>query len=113
MIWLKYSSVSPRINVIDVCVLLLGMVVVLESVMMGLCVMLALNLLVRHLLYSSNGKFIQDAMCGGESNVFLCSALMMTLLASSSVSLRFHQEAVLCSYNCVFFDSGSFRVDTS
>jgi hypothetical protein len=46
MIRLKYSSVSPRSYVIDVCVLLLGMVVVLESVMMGLGVMLVLNLLV-------------------------------------------------------------------
>ena len=59
------------------------------------------------------GKFIQDGMCGGESNVFLCSALMMNLLASSSLSLGFHQEAVLCSFNRDFFDAGSFRVDTS
>lgn len=43
-IWLKSFSVSPRINVVDVCVLLLGMVVVRESVMMGLCVVLVLNL---------------------------------------------------------------------
>lgn len=93
------------------------MVVVLESVMMGLCVMLVLNLLVLFRVNASPtfqmGKFIQDAMCGGVSNVFLCSALMMNLLASSSLSLSFHQEAVLCSFKCVFFDAGSFRVDTS
>lgn len=85
--------------------------------MMGLCVMLVLNLLVLFRVNASPtlqmGEVIQDAMCGRESNVFLCSALMMNLLASSSVSLRFHQEAVLCSFNCVFFDAGSFRVDTS
>ena len=58
MIWLKFS-VSPRINIVVVCVLLLGMVVVRESVMMGLCMVFVLNLLVLfrvNVTYSSNGE---------------------------------------------------------